>query len=286
MSDLWRQLRAKNVGGSEVAALFGCSSYLTRYALWMYKSGKLDAPDLSADERIQSGIHMEPGAIAWANRRWKTEFRQKKVYVEHPSVVGMGCTPDGFDYTQGRPILCQAKMVDGRIFKAKWVAQGDNITHAPLEIMLQVHHEMECVRAEESWLIVVVNGNQLYRMICRYDEEVGSMLRKSVMEFWLSIEHGLQPEPDFNRDGDTISAFIKTLPLVAEQDITTDHALEVVAEHNAKRNVMLAAQDAYKTIHAELENLVGNAHITKCGEYILKRNKIGSLSVQSTQSVF
>ena len=40
----WHELRAKHVGGSEVAALFGRSPYSTPWQMWMEKAGKLDRP--------------------------------------------------------------------------------------------------------------------------------------------------------------------------------------------------------------------------------------------------
>ena len=38
----WRELRARHVGGSEVAALYGCSPYLSHWALWQIKAGLLE----------------------------------------------------------------------------------------------------------------------------------------------------------------------------------------------------------------------------------------------------
>src|SRR5438876_1235420 len=94
MSQLWHDLRAKHVGGSEVAALFNESPYLTRYQLWNIKAGLIEPPNLDDDERVQAGQFLEDGIVSWANKKWNMNFTRAGVYVKHATVEGMGCTPD------------------------------------------------------------------------------------------------------------------------------------------------------------------------------------------------
>jgi putative phage-type endonuclease len=269
MNELWHSLRAENIGGSEIAALFGESPYLTYYRLWQEKRGGIGASDLSEDERVQAGKFLEAGAIEWANSKWNTSFYQPKVYIKHPSVHGMGCTPYAFDYEA--PVMAQVKIVDSLQFALKWKAEGDTVTEAPLDILLQVQHEMECAQREQSWLIVLVGGNRLYRMVCAYDPEIGSMLRKAVMEFWMSAE---PPKPDFKRDGETISQIRQKLPAVEATDLSDDDYLYDVSKKALAAKVARdRAQDALDAANAEVNYLVGNAKTVKCKDMLMKYHK-------------
>lgn len=53
----WLEFRRQGVGGSDVAALMGLSSYKSAYELWCEKVGVVEAPDIS-----------EKGAVEWGNR--------------------------------------------------------------------------------------------------------------------------------------------------------------------------------------------------------------------------
>lgn len=286
MTSQWHELRAAHVGGSEVAALFDESPYLSRYRLWLYKSKKLDAPDLSNNERVQAGQHLEHGALHWANAKWGFDFRPAKVYAKHPTVVGMGCTPDGLDYTRGRPVLAQVKFVDRNEFSQKWEAKGDTITHAPLHIMLQVQHELEVMQLDDCHLIVVVGGNRIVQMLCKRDHEISSMLRKEVMGFWLSIELGDMPAPNFETDGQVIKEFRKRLPVVIDLTLEGEYAHQLAANWVAQKVEMKKAVDKFEATDAELEHLIGNAQNVQAGDIVLRRNKVGTIRADVNKPVF
>jgi len=267
MTDVWKSLRAENVGGSEVAALFGESPYLTYYKLWHIKRGTLEAPNLDDNERVQAGKFMESGAIQWYNAKYKTKFFQPFQYVKHATVVGMGCTPDAFEANDPL-IMAQVKIVDFIQFIQKWEAEGDTITKAPLDILLQVQHEMECCGREESHLIVVVGGNRLFRMICKRDREIGAMLMTAVQVFW---GNELPPEPDFERDGEAIAEVRKKLPAKEFIDMSDDKKLYTACRKALKSTVARnKQQDMVDAFNAEVVYLVGNTGNIRCRDMIIK----------------
>ncbi len=287
MTQLWRDLRAKNVGGSEISALFGESPYLTKFKLWQIKAGVMPPDDLDADERIQAGNFLEAGIIQWANKKWAANFRCPNIYVEHKAVDGMGCTPDAIwnGERNENNILAQVKLVDGLEFRNKWQAERDVITAAPLHIILQVQHEMECIQIEEAWLIVCVGGNRLYRMIIKADPEVAKILRGNVAEFWISIELNNPPPPDFTRDGETIKELRKKLPVVEELEIDEDHAYRLFKKRLALAKKAKTAGDQLETVTAEIEHLIGNAQNVICRGLRVKRHKNGFLRIESFEPI-
>ena len=270
MTDLWHQLRSENIGGSDIAALFGESPYSTRYKLWHEKKGNLLPPDLDADERVQAGKFMEAGALAWANAKWGTEFFQPFVYVKHPRVVGMGCTPDAFDLANSDR-MAQVKIVDGLQFFKDWDAEGNQIIQAPLHILLQVQHEMLCCERSVSWLIVLVGGNRLFHMICEADAIIAATLVGGVQAFWQSQRDGVEPAPDFARDGVAIEQFRKRLPVIDVLDLNgngyfRERAKECLAA-TVQRNRL---NDELDALHAEIGHLAGNAQLVRCDDMLLK----------------
>ncbi len=264
-ADVWKHLRAGNIGASEVAALFGESSYLTYYRLWHIKRGYIEAPNLDDNERVQAGKFMEQGAIHWYNSKYKTNFFQPHQYVKHIQTVGMACTPDAFDREAG--IMAQVKIVDGLQFLRNWEYERDEITKAPLEILLQVQHEMECCDINESHLIVVVGGNRLLRMICFRDREIGRLIRDKVWGFW---DRKTPPEPEFERDGGTIVEIRKTLPEKQFTDLSDDKNLYIVIREAQKATVQRnKLQDKVDRYNAEVTHLIGGAVNIRCKDMVI-----------------
>ena len=93
----WHELRSRNVGASEVAALFGCQPdyAMSHYTLWHVKAGRMDPPEING-ERPKWGLRLEKViAEAWGERNGVHDLLINRCpYISHPTVRGMGCTPD------------------------------------------------------------------------------------------------------------------------------------------------------------------------------------------------
>jgi predicted phage-related endonuclease len=263
--DVWKKLRAENIGGSEVASLFG-EGRTSYYQLWHIKRGLLEPINLDDVERVQAGKFMEKGAIDWWNYRYKGHFYQPHQYVRAVDIKGMGCTPDALDAVDPT-LMAQVKIVDFLQFRDKWEAEGEIIKKAPLEILLQVQHEMECCNRDQSVLIVVVGGNKIYSMYCQRDRQIGQMIREQVNIFWDMNE---PPEPDFDRDGDAILELRKRLPQKEFSDFTYDKNLYKLLRNGLKKKVVKdKAQDALDRINAEIIYIIENNQHVRCGDMLV-----------------
>lgn len=203
---LWKKLRAQNVGGSEVAALYDQHPYgLTKFELWHQKKGILPPLDLSKNERVMGGVHLEAGIAAWASQKWEDmPLTKADVYVTHPTVKGFGCTPDYF--ITGTHIPVQIKKVSTPIFMGKFDYTGEIINDAPLGYLLQVQQELACLEQEFGWLLVCIGGDSLARMKVQRNDGIVNSLQEKVAEFWASIEALQPPEPNYEQDRATIAA--------------------------------------------------------------------------------
>ena len=276
MNTQWHELRAAHVGGSDVAALFGESPYMTKLKLWQIKKGNMQPANLDDVERVQAGNFLEGGIMAWANWKWESQFVQPKAYFKHPSVKGMGCTPDGIwvregDMSQGDRVLCQIKNVDSIMFnkKAGWEADGDNITDAPLHILLQCHHEMAVTGVGVLWLIVCVGGNRLHRMVIERDDMIIRSLEREVAKFWESIEANDPPSPDYQEDGEVIKYMRSQLDLIDGQvDLSGNNALHAAIEdYKAAADQEKESKEDKTTFSNKILDLAGNTKKFICGGY-------------------
>lgn len=233
--DHWHELRSHTVGGSEIASLFyawslpgdgavvyrhlyepviegavclGCvSRHTTGYRLWHIKSGKLPADDLDGVERIEAGRHLEPALAAWASDKWDDwsgKLRKVHRYLVHPNVSGLGASRDYELHTAGLPPV-EFKNVDYLIFRDQWAAEGDDITAPPMDITLQVMHQIAAdnSRADHGWIIACVGGNRLLRGRIEAHAPTIDRIKEAVRAFWTGIETGTPP--DDIADYDTIA---------------------------------------------------------------------------------
>lgn len=272
MSDLWKELRARNVGGSEVAALFNLSPYTTHYRLWHEKRGLLIPVEIE-NERIQAGQFLEPAIIAWANQKWGLSLLKCQEYVEHATVKGMGCTPDAFD-TEHLDTIAQIKNVDGLRFKTEWEAEGDTIMKAPIHILLQVQHEMDVCQKTRSYLIVCVGGNRLYVMECQRDEDICRIIRNKIAAFWASTE---PPSPEFDKDADTIKRIKKSLPALKFDDLSEDTRLyKILKDFQKLKQKTLQANDQLEAMGAEITYLSKQYEAVRCRDIVVtfKNNRM------------
>lgn len=230
MSDLWHSLRAENIGGSEVADLFG-EGFNSYFHLWHVKSGNIEPEDLSQNEWVQSGNFLEPAIIKWAEWKFNLRYENPKSYFKHPEVRGMACTPDGIN-PDNPDDMCQIKNIDSIIFGRNWECDGDIITSAPMKYILQCQHEMACAEKRSSELLVLVGGKTLKRMTIYRDEELIEIIIKAVKLFWASIERGDEPDPDFSVDGPVVQK-LRDKEIVVEDPIdwSQNNRMREVAEN-------------------------------------------------------
>ena len=188
-------LRAKNVGASEVAALFGLSTHTTLFELWHRKAGNLAEDDLSGVDAVEAGIFLEPSIAEWIAHRNGWKIRKVHRYCQHPTVAGMGASPDYeiVGHPKGRGTL-QIKNVDG-IVRRGWVDD-----QPPMSFQLQVQHEIACGGYAWGALGVLVGGNRPETFEFDRHESAIAKIETAVAEFWRTIRDGEEPRPDFERD--------------------------------------------------------------------------------------
>lgn len=283
----WHTLRAQNVGGSEVAALFGASSYMTRFQLHHYKTGTLTPDFHEENERMFWGNALEPSVIAGVGKKMGLELEKCMDYYTSDTIKGMGCTPDAIlptDPVKGRGIL-QIKLVDFLEWR-KW-EDGE----PPLKFQLQVQHEIACTGSNYGVLGVLVAGNKLH--LHEYPRHAATVARieAEIAKFWQNLAAG--DEPDVTGDDWDAMRELYAVQEFVVVDLSHDNELpELCAEERRQAAIRLAAEKAEKAAKARILQKTHGAGLAKCigyeikntlvqrGEYTVKASSYNKLTIK------
>lgn len=243
----WHDLRARHVGGSEIAALFDLKpedtpNYLTsKFALWHIKAG--NAPPLFVDNpRTGWGIRLEAiiAEAAAEENKWSV---QKGGYVSDIQCEGLGCTLDyviDYDPTESGPGALEIKNVDWLVHKRSWNDEP------PPHILLQLQHQLAATGYSWGAVCCLIGGNDLRTYRYKARAAIITDIRRRVREFWKSVDENKEPSVDGSTSASSILAAL--YPEVADDAVDmrennewaeAAHGLYMAAE--ARRN----ANDEY-----------------------------------------
>lgn len=259
--EAWHALRAQNVGGSEIASLFGVQPdyALSHYALWHIKAGKAPPPVVD-NPRASWGLRLEH-AIADAAAEQELWQITKAEYATDPTTPGLGCTPDFIiekhqEAEYEGPGCLECKNVDWMIHRRSWT-DGE----PPLHILLQLQHQVAATGLTWGAVVSLIGGNDLriYRYKAR--PKLIAQIRQKVAAFWQSIADNQPPPVD---GSDSAAAVLRALyPETTDEiaDLTNDNELPDICArmlHAAERR-KLAEKD-----EAEAKNQL----VAKLGPYL------------------
>lgn len=267
----WLGLRRGNVGASEVAALFGLERpyQMSLWTLWQVKAGRLAEEDagMQVGERARWGLLLED-AIMMANseeagwRQWR-----RAGYVKHPTIKGMGCSPDFFVMDdENNPVgQAETKNIDYLIFRDEWTDK-----EPPEHMLLQTQSQMACTLFGEVDLTGLVGGNRAVRRTIEARPKIISAIEERVQEFWHSIEIGKEPPID-GKDG-TLRA-VKNLHQ-SYPDRTLDIGdnidfLKTIGTLDAMRKSKNDLDKEIRQLEAEIYAFVKDAEIIKSNGQIV-----------------
>src|SRR5574338_670370 len=261
-----RELRAKHVGGSEVAALFGEHAHLTEFELWHRKKGLLPEPDLSDNERVFWGTILEPAIATGVAARAGWDVRKVDEYHSRDGLGGsLDYRVDGQDRGPG---VLEIKTADWLVAK-RWGGEP------PLSYMLQI----QCYLALTGWqwgcMAVLVGGNELRLIEYERRPRTIDILCTRVAGFWRSIAANEPPKPDFSSDSDAIAQLYgETMPGKTVDLSDSNRLPSLIAEYEDAAAQKRAGEKAAKAAKAEIHLLLGDAEIALCGDRVIKAHAV------------
>lgn len=243
----WHQQRSQVVGGSEIAALFGCQPdyAMSHYALWHVKAGKAPPPVVD-NERVHWGNRLEKviAEIAALENGWTLE---QGAHVRDATTPGLGATLDFTIVDDGKgnltgPGALEIKNSDWLQHKRTWV-DGE----PPLHILLQLMHQLASTGYKWGVVVALVGGNRLEQYRYEAKPKLIAEIRRRVAAFWKSIDEDKAPPVD---GSDSATAILKALyPQMIDEiaDLTQDNELPEICSgmlHAAEQRKALEKLEA------------------------------------------
>lgn len=272
------EFRASVVGASEVAALFDCSPYLTRFELWHRKNGTIATPDFNhvgedgtpEDERIYWGVRLEAAIIEAAKERFGYTDREQLERLTNGK--GLGGHPD-------RRVICP-KRGPGilEIKTADWMIRKDWGDEPPSHYLLQSQAYQGLDGVQWGDVLVLVGGNKLERFCYDFRPKIYAEIERRVEAFWQSIEANEPPPADYSRDLDTISDLYRegTEDVV---DLTTDNlAHEAAAAFLFAKQARLEAEKKEDAAKAELLDKLGLASSAMLNGFTVRATTVPAIA--------
>lgn len=270
--------RRDYVGGSEVAALFGLHPHVTRFELYHRKRGSLPEHDLSDDNRVQAGIHLEPAIAAWVAA--KTGWNLRKVH-RHIARNGLG---GHLDYEivghERGPGVLEIKTVDWLVFR-DW-PEGE----PPIHYLLQLQAYLTLTGRAWGAIAVLVGGNDLRIFEYERRPKIVAKIEAAVAEFWADANAGREPRPDWHADAEAIGQLYRAAGggLV---DMTNDNYLADLcgryAGASARESAARADKDAAK---AEILTKIGVADKVLAPGFTISAATVAAKDISYTREAY
>lgn len=202
----WLDWRRKGIGGSDSAAVMGCSPFCTTRDLFYDKRGI--APAMQEDSNwvtLKVGHLLEPLVAEIFARKTGYRVYQIQMMYRHPLYPFMQADVDYFIETDdGRHGILECKTSHPNN-KGKW--ENDAI---PYNYELQCRHYMAVMNLDFVWIACLFSNSEsdfVMRYIAR-DLDLEEELIRNEQHFWEDyVQAGV--EPPYTEDGDLVLASLR-----------------------------------------------------------------------------
>jgi len=250
-NDDWLAQRKKGIGGSDVAAIMGLSKYKGAYALWMEKTGQIDAEDISDKPAVHWGNVLEP-VVGAEYSKAHPDRRIRRVNAVCKSIKRPWAQAS-LDYEVRDPELGWGIL---EIKTAGLRSADDWSEGVPLYYQTQIMHYMSVTGRDFADVAVLIGGSDYreYRII-RDDDDIASVDAK-VDEFWVdNVLGGAAPEIS-GLDSDSRAVFQRNTSGNGEI-VEADDLKTTVEEYEAVANAMKSLEQRKKQLANTIKERIG-----------------------------
>ena len=250
----WLKQRTLGVGGSDVAAILGLSPWKSPAQIWLEKTGRVEAEDLSDKPYVEFGNIMEPIVGDWYAKRHpdRTVRRVNAICqsIERPWAQA------SLDYEVKDPELGWGVLEIKTARSAKDWQDG-----VPLYYLTQVTHYMQVTNREFADVAVFFRDTcefDEYRVI--YDPTDGDVVLEAVDTFWRDYV-GRNIMPELVGTASEIASLTKYYG-TPESDFRTTNdqeAIEAISAYQTASQAEKSAKEDKTKAAAVLAGLIGDA---------------------------
>lgn len=269
-------IRARGIGGSEIAAVAGLNPYARPIDVYLRKTGQ--APDREDTSHLMRGTHLGPALVTWYEAitgRVVTHHganEQTLVSATHPLVVA---TPDGIVHTASRSSKAE------RVLEAKaphwrsadqWGEPGTD--EIPDAYVPQVIWEMAAAGVDRADVAALIDGDlKIYTVA--WDGELFEVLYERAAAFWR--DHVLAKTPPPADGSDSHGEYLaRRFPASVGELRKASEAEESIAlEYRKVRDAREMAEQKEAVLKQMLQDAIGDGEglALSCGKVTWKSCK-------------
>lgn len=250
--------RQNSLGGSDAATIVGLNPWKSAYELWLEKTGKIVAEDISAKEHIYWGTKLEALVAERYSEETGRKIRRNNQQLVHPEYPFIHANLDREVVGDSRILECKTTNINNA---HKWGPSGSD--QVPDNYQLQVMHYLAVTGKEVADIAVLIGGNEFRYYEIPRNQEVIDFLIGSEVAFWNMVQKKIEPAIDY--ESPRAMDLIKQLHpgTNGETVFLPNEALAWHEELRAVKEQLKALEDREDVLKAQFLVLMGDAAIGK-----------------------
>lgn len=175
----WLEARRHGIGGSDVAAIMGVNRYKSPLQIWLEKTGRAEAPDLSGNQAVEWGNRLEdviaerfqdghPDFIVRKKNAMLVSKRRPWAYANLDRTVRDG---------DREPCVLEVKTVG-------WRRASDWDDGVPLYYQTQVLHYLAVTGYARAYVAALIGGQDYREHVIEPDADDLAAVEQAVDTFW------------------------------------------------------------------------------------------------------
>ena len=246
----WLEQRKKGVGGSDVAVILGLSKFKNPIELYLEKTGRVEAPDISDKPAVQWGNILEP-VVGEKYKEEHPEHIVKRVNAVASSITRPWAQAS-LDY----------EVFDGKSWgileiKTAGLRVADDWAEGiPLYYQTQITHYMSVLDRDYAIVAVLIGGNDYREYRIERDEDDIKVVNAAVDKFWNENVKADVP-PKTSPNGGLIPTYTSLYQDVDEDfiDVPIDDCAplnDIISEYQDVSSQIKELTDRKKNLTSEL----------------------------------
>ena len=250
----WLSVRGNGIGSSDAAVAVGISPYKSPLELWLEKTNRQPAPDLSDNDAVFWGTTLEHIIANVYAERTGAKVRKVNAVLQHPEYLFMLANLDRLVLhpTDGNGIL---EVKTAGLHSAPFWEEG-----VPDSYQCQVLHQLAVTGKEWCDVAVLIGGQdfRIYRVI-RDDAKIADLILREE-QFWQCVVLDIPPAVDGSESSGKALASMYPADKGDVLDCTEDTAMnKLFSDYWAYRQQRQAAEDQENLLKQRLQERLGFA---------------------------
>jgi len=255
----WLEERRKGIGGSDAAAIIGLNKYVTPYALWADKTGRL--PEREDTEAMRQGRDLEDYVAKRFCEKTNLKTRRCNMILKNPDYPFALANVDRLIVGEKAGLECKTTSV----LNLKRFKNGEY----PDEYYVQCVHYMAVTGYSKWYLAVLVLNNDFMVFEIKRDEEEIVALMNAEKEFWDEyVVKDIPPDPDGLKSTTEVINRIYPDALDSETDIS--HLHSEIEHIQALKGQIKVLEKTKELSEQKIKLEMGSSSIGYCGVYTVK----------------